>query len=62
MESWLSGLRRTTGNRVWGDTSPRVRIPNSPRKDIGNDILFVFIDFLLYETDYEKDVFHGKIC
>ena len=30
MESWLSGLRRTTGNRVWGDTSPRVQIPNSP--------------------------------
>ena len=32
MESWLSGLRRTTGNRVWGDTSPRVQIPNSPPK------------------------------
>ena len=30
LESWLSGLRRTTGNRVWGDTSPRVQIPNSP--------------------------------
>ena len=30
MESWLSGLRRTTGNRVWADTPPRVQIPNSP--------------------------------
>ncbi len=30
MESWLSGLRRTTGNRVWAYTPPRVQIPNSP--------------------------------
>ena len=32
MESWLSGLRRTTGNRVWAYTPPRVQIPNSPPK------------------------------
>ena len=30
MESWLSGLRRTTGNRVYVDSVPRVQIPNSP--------------------------------
>ena len=30
LESWLSGLRRTTGNRVWANTPPRVQIPNSP--------------------------------
>ena len=30
MESWLSGLRRTTGNRVYVDSVSRVQIPNSP--------------------------------
>ena len=30
MESWLSGLRRTTGNRVYVNSVPRVQIPNSP--------------------------------
>ncbi len=30
MESWLSGLRRTTGNRVTANTRSRVQIPNSP--------------------------------
>ena len=33
MESWLSGLRRTTGNRVWAYTPPRVQIPNSPHEE-----------------------------
>ena len=30
MESWLSGLRRTTGNRVTANTRSGVRIPLSP--------------------------------
>ena len=30
VESWLSGLRRTTGNRVYVNSVPRVQIPNSP--------------------------------
>ena len=30
MESWLSGRRRTIGNRVYGNPVPRVQIPNSP--------------------------------
>ncbi len=33
LESWLSGLRRTTGNRVTAYTRPRVQIPNSPREN-----------------------------
>ena len=32
MERWLSGLRRTIGNRVWAYTPPRVQIPLSPPK------------------------------
>ena len=31
-ERWLSGLRRSPGKRVYGDTVPRVRIPLSPPK------------------------------
>ncbi len=42
LESWLSGLRRTTGNRVWGDTSPRVQIPNSPPESTASAVLFPF--------------------
>ena len=30
MESWLSGRRRTIGNRVCVNSAPRVQIPNSP--------------------------------
>ncbi len=30
MESWLSGLKRTIGNRVCVNSAPRVQIPNSP--------------------------------
>ena len=52
MESWLSGLRRTTGNRVWADTPPRVQIPNSPPFRFPSDswesgffILFVYAHF-----------------
>ena len=30
MESWLSGRRRTTGNRVYVMSVPRVQIPDSP--------------------------------
>ena len=30
MESWLSGRRRTTGNRVTVMSGSRVQIPNSP--------------------------------
>ena len=30
LESWLSGLRRTTGNRVTAYTRSRVQIPDSP--------------------------------
>ncbi len=30
MESWLSGRRRTTGNRVYVNSVTRVQIPNSP--------------------------------
>ena len=30
MEKWLSGRRRTIGNRVYVDSVSRVRIPSSP--------------------------------
>ncbi len=33
MESWLSGRRRTTGNRVYLIRVTRVQIPNSPPSD-----------------------------
>ena len=43
MESWLSGLRRTTGNRVRADTPPWVQIPNSPlEKSCKRDFFFWF--------------------
>ena len=44
-ESWLSGLRRTTGNRVWGDTSPRVQIPNSPHRSMVKAMLIFLFPF-----------------
>ena len=61
MESWLSGLRRTTGNRVWAYTPPRVQIPNSPHnKGAGNKLapLFFYLSgcllFSIVHTDFPK--------
>ena len=52
MESWLSGLRRTTGNRVWADTPPRVQIPNSPPpKDTDIDTMSVFFLFAVSSVE-----------
>ena len=56
MESWLSGLRRTTGNRVWGDTSPRVQIPDSPPNSADLSALFLF-PTLSFFTEHET-TFH----
>ena len=47
MESWLSGIRRTTGNRVYVNSVPRVQILNSPpernpRRMVLRGFLFVF--------------------
>ena len=53
MESWLSGLRRTTGNRVWAYTPPRVQIPNSPpeQKPLQSDeFARVFCVFRILES------------
>ena len=47
MESWLSGLRRMTGNRVWAYTPPRVQIPNSPRYTPCLSVLVTPIGFFL---------------
>ncbi len=35
MEKWLSGLRRTTGNRVNVSSVSRVQIPPFPPKALG---------------------------
>ena len=45
MESWLSGRRRTIGNRVTANTRSRVRIPLSPpkQKDILSDVLLFWV-------------------
>jgi hypothetical protein len=58
MESWLSGLRRTTGNRVRVNSPPRVQIPDSPPKPLSfkgfihffTDVSFAQSGHLLYTT------------
>ena len=53
MESWLSGRRRTTGNRVYVDSVTRVQIPNSPPpKDTDIDTMSVSFLFAVSSVEY----------
>ena len=58
VESWLSGLRRTTGNRVWGDTSPRVRIPNSP---LGSTVMCSF-SYSVFQQEKTEQIAAASGC
>ena len=53
LESWLSGRRRTIGNRVGVMSVSRVQIPDSPPKSTGIDLVSVlFIFFIAEKVEY----------
>ena len=57
MEKWLSGRRRTIGNRVYVDSVSRVRIPSSPPIETAEFITSSAVSslfFLLFELRCSK--------
>ena len=56
MESWLSGRRRTTGNRVSVNSASRVQIPNSPPGSLSHQA-----PFLMSNMEQNIDIVHSGI-
>ena len=56
MESWLSGRRRTTGNRVYVNSVTRVQIPNSPP----HPEVFVYKASGFFDASGKTTVLSGK--
>ena len=59
MQRWLSGLRRTIGNRVTADTRPEVQILFSAPKNGTDFCLFHFFVTTIIEEDLRVETRAG---
>ena len=58
MQRWLSGLRRTTGNRVYLVRVPRVQIPLSAPSNYYPNSEAEFGFFYVYTSKFIIEVYH----